>query len=34
MKFLRETAEVVDRGFWLIPDAVDALQRAVHADVP
>ncbi len=34
MRFVFGTAGVVEHGFWLLPDAVDAIQRAVHADVP
>jgi hypothetical protein len=34
MRFVHETTSVVDQGFWLQQDAVEAIQRAVHADVP
>jgi hypothetical protein len=33
-RFVREAGSVIDRGFWLQRDAADAVQRAVHADVP
>ena len=32
--FVQQAGDVVDQGFWLHPEAVDAIQRAVHADVP
>ena len=33
-RFVQQSAGLVEEGFWLHPDAVDAIQRAVHADVP
>ncbi len=33
-QFVHGSIDVVRDGFWLMPDAVDAIQRAVHAPVP
>lgn len=33
-RFVRQTNALVEEGFWLKRDAADAIQRAVHADVP
>jgi hypothetical protein len=32
--FVRQSIDLVEEGFWLLPEAVDAVLRAVHADVP
>ncbi len=34
MRFVHQASDLVDQGFWLHPDAVQAIQRAVHAEVP
>jgi hypothetical protein len=33
-RFVRQSIDLVEDGFWLFPEAVNAIQRAVHADVP
>ena len=33
-RFVRQSIGLVEEGFWLQPDAADAIQRAVHAQVP
>ena len=33
-RFVHESVGAVRDRFWLLPDAVDAIQRAVHAEVP
>jgi len=34
LKVLVQSARLVEQRFWLLPDAADAVNRAVHADVP
>lgn len=34
LRVVRESARLVEERFWLMPDAVNAILRAVHADVP